>query len=395
MKKQYYLLASAMMLVASAAQAQGNELFFSEYAEGAHVNGTSYGGTVPSVGSERAVEIYNPTTSTVSLNPYSVRRYANGSLVVTEEEKLFRSDASQQASGTNSLNPSDAFVLVCGEATLPDLRTNADQFSVGHAPATGPTVITGGGVAYFNGDDAVALVRYPSGTAGQGAGVIIDLIGVMGEQPRQFGGGTGTGNWGGYNALDNDSTTSPPTGVRVSSANQTIQRRANISTGVRNNPQPFQVPGSNPPAENQGGYNIADEWVMYSTAFNGPIIPPATTPSSNPGGQLYNRFGDHLDYTGPHGAYQVVMGVALGKFNANISIYPNPAHGTAIVDIKDAKVGSVLVLNSLGQRIAGQAKGAGQEQIKLDISGLKAGLYFVQIISADGAMRIYKELVVQ
>ena len=31
----------------------------------------------------------------------------------------------------------------------------------------------------------------------------------------------------------------------------------------------------------------------------------------------------------------------------------------------------------------------------LDVSGLKAGLYFVQIVSADGAIKIYKELVVQ
>jgi len=383
MKKQYYLLASAMMLVAGAAQAQGNELFFSEYAEGAHMSGVNYGGTNNSVGSERAIEIYNPTTTTVSLNPYSVRRYSNGSTTVTEEEKLFRSDASQAATGANTLNPSSTFVVVCGEATLPVLRTRANQFSVGHAPVTGPTVIVGGGVAYFNGDDAVALVRYPT-TAGVGTGVIVDLIGVMGERPLLANGNQG-GNWSGTNSADDDNTTTPPTQIYVSSANQTIQRRANISTGIRTNPLPQQTPGVTPPTRNPGGYNIADEWFMYSTAFNGP------GGTSNPGGQLYDRFGDHFDYAGPHAP----LSTALAKFNANISVYPNPAHGTATVDIKDAKVGSVVLLNNLGQRIAGQAKGIGQEQIKLDISGLKAGLYFVQILSADGSLKIYKELVVQ
>lgn len=386
MKKQYYLLASAMMLVASAAQAQGNELFFSEYAEGAHMSGVNYGGTTNSVGSERAIEIYNPTTSIVSLNPYSVRRYSNGSTTVTEEEKLLRSNASQQAVGVNSLNPSTTFVVVCGEATLPILRTAANQFSVGHAPTTGPTVITGGGVAYFNGDDAVALVRYPA-TAGVGTGVIVDLIGVIGERPLLSNGNQG-GNWSGTNPLDDDNSTTPPTQIYVSSANQTIQRRPNISTGIRTNPLPQQTPGVTPPTRNPGGYNISDEWLMYSTAFNGP------GGTSNPGGQLYDRFGDHLDYTGPHALY-TPLSTALATFNDNISVYPNPASGTATVAVKDAKVGSVVVINNLGQRIVGQAKGAGQEQIKLDISGLKTGLYFVKIVSADGAMQIYKELVVQ
>jgi hypothetical protein len=42
---------------------------------------------------------------------------------------------------------------------------------------------------------------------------------------------------------------------------------------------------------------------MYSTAFNGPIVPPATTPSNNPGGQLYDQLGNHNDYAGPFGVY--------------------------------------------------------------------------------------------
>ena len=62
---------------------------------------------------------------------------------------------------------------------LPVIRNAVNQFSVGHLLVTGPTVITGGGTVYFNGDAAVALVRYPSGTAGTGTGIIVDLIGVI------------------------------------------------------------------------------------------------------------------------------------------------------------------------------------------------------------------------
>ena len=56
-----------------------------------------------------------------------------------------------------------------------------------------------------------------------------------------------------------------------------------------------------------------------------------------------------FDYTGPTGIYQSITTGTLEKFNANISVYPNPARGTATVEIKDAKVGNVLVINDPGQ----------------------------------------------
>lgn len=63
------------------------------------------------------------------------------------------------------------------------------------------------------------------------------------------------------------------------------------------------------------------------------------------------------------------MSSTLSKFDTNISVYPNPAHGTATVEIKDAKAGSVTVLNNPGQRISAEAKG--QEKLQLNISAVK------------------------
>ena len=387
--KKHYLLLSAALLVAGAAHAQGTELFFSEYDEGSHSSGTVYGGaTSPSTGSERAIEIFNPTTSAVSLNPYSVRRYSNGSTTVTEEEKLFRSNATQQAVGTNSLPSRTTFVLACGEATLPTIRNAANQFSVGHAPQpiTG-TVLVGGGSIYFNGNDAMALVRYPSGTAGVGTGVIIDLIGVIGQLPPDRSGATGNniGNWRGTNPLD-----PPYPGTNftpdVVSENMSLIRRATVSKGVGSTTPTTYGPA--PAGAYVSGYNISTEWVAYSYA---------SAPGSgvtNAADQSYARLGEHLDYTGPYGVYQTTL-ATLGKFDANISVYPNPAHGLATVEIKDAKVGRVTVLNNLGQAISAEAKGVGQEKLTLNISALTPGLYFVRILSADGQTKIYKELVVQ
>ena len=95
MKKHCYLLSAALLLT-GVANAQGTELFFLEYDEEAHQMGVSYnGGVSTSTSSERAIEIFNPTLNPVNLNPYSVRRYPDGSVTPTEEERLFRSNATQ------------------------------------------------------------------------------------------------------------------------------------------------------------------------------------------------------------------------------------------------------------------------------------------------------------
>ena len=75
-----------------------------------------------------------------------------------------------------------------------------------------------------------------------------------------------------------------------------------------------------------------------------------------------------FDYTGLTGVYQSPITGTLEKFNANISVYPNPVRGTATVEIKDAKVRSIVVLNDLGQRTSPEAEG--QEKLLLDVSGL-------------------------
>jgi hypothetical protein len=387
MNKQYLLLSAALLLT-GAAHAQGTELFFSEYDEGAHMSNTNYGGATNSTGNERALEIYNPTNNVVNLNAYSVRRYSNGSVTPVDEERLMR------ITGANTLNAFGVFVYANGEASLPAIRNTASQYGAFPYNAVGPNYISGGGaltgnVSYFNGDDAVALVRYPSGTAGQGPGVIVDLVGSIGEQPLLASGGTG-GNWSGFNPADDTGT--PVVHVYVSSANQSLVRRPTVSGGIRTNPGPQNVVGSNPPVRSTAAnaYNIATEWSVYSYAF-----PPGTTGNGSVGSQLYDQLGNHNDYTGPHGAYQTTITATLGKFDANISVYPNPAHGTATVEIKDAKVGFVNVRNSIGQNISAQAKGQGQEKLTLDVSSLKPGLYFVEIYSADGQSKIYKTLMVQ
>ncbi|QIX60314.1 T9SS type A sorting domain-containing protein [Hymenobacter sp. BT18] len=380
--KKHYAVLSALLLAASTSFGQANELFFSEYNEGAHQNTFAYPETNPikSTGNERTVEIFNPTKSTVNLNAYSVRRYSNGSTSVTEEERLMRS------SGENVLLPGEVFVYANLTASLSDILTVADQLSAAYQ-VSGPNTIKTGGVAFFNGNDAIALVRYPSGTAGVGAGVIVDLIGVIGENPLNAA-GTGDGNWSGANKEADGVKEDGTPKVYVTSANQSIVRRPNVSGGAFTNPLPQNVPGSNPPTRNPGGYNIADTWMMYSTAFNGP------DGSSNPGGQDYSRLGSH-EYDFDLGTYSTTL-KTLDKFNTGISIYPNPAQGGKVtISLRNVKVGRITVLNNLGQRISVQPRNQADANLTLDVSKLKAGLYFVQCTSTDGQITVYKELVIK
>lgn len=389
--KKHYLLLPAALLLAGAAQAQGTELFFSEYDEGSHQSTIVYpGATTASTGNEKAIEIFNPTTTAVNLNPYSIRRYSNGLTTGANlyEERLMRT------SGNNTLARGAVFVIANPEATLRDIIENRSQIGAPRSGTVGttPNVLQSGGTIFFNGNDAMALVRYPSGTAGMPnvtSGIIVDIIGVIGQNPPNFSGTTTPdGNWRGVNPSD---PIFPGTNFipDVRSENQSLRRRPTVFIGVRSTvPTVYNANG-----QYLSGYNISTEWEAYSYAQA-----PGTTTATTPPGkdQSYAGLSGH-NFTGTYGTYAATVTTgALEAFNAGISVYPNPASGgQATVEIRGVKVGRLTVLNGLGQRISVQPRGLATEKISLDVSGLRAGLYFVQCQSTDGQLTIYKELVVQ
>jgi len=116
--------------------AQGcSDLYFSEYIEGSGIN--------------KALEIYNPTNTSIDLSMYSVELYSNGS-----------SNATGTLNLSGNLNAGDVYV-VCN--TSPQID-----------PAITMQKDTSSTVAGFNGDDAIALLN---GTEK------IDIIGTIGNDP--------------------------------------------------------------------------------------------------------------------------------------------------------------------------------------------------------------------
>ncbi len=358
--KKLYVLAGALLATTSVF-AQGHDLFFSAYNEGAHpssgAGNTPPGGGLASAGNEKAIQIFNPTTSTINMGQYSIARYSNGSTIITEEEKLVRN---KPAGANNMLTSSDVFVYGAVDATLLEITNVWDQQAAPYGPVVTPTVITKGGAAAFNGNDAVVLRRWTGGTAGTGFPVIIDIFGVIGHDPGSFGWVT--------NTVVNGQT------VTIRSANQSLNRKGSVEHGVTINP-------------NSATFDISSEWEVFSAWNSG-------TTAADYFGQSYANLAGHASrYDGTYGSY-LPLGI-LEDFNKAIKVFPNPAHGDVTIQIDNKKVNSITILNALGKSIKVNPINAAQKEIKVDVSSLKPGLYFVKFVSGDDyKTTIYKELLV-
>lgn len=147
-------------------QAASVDLYFSEYVEGSSNN--------------KALEIFNDTGSDINLSPYTVSYFFNGSVSAGTTINL-----------SGVLLNGDVFVLVHSSASAAVLA-EADQTN---------------GSIWFNGDDAIALVK---------SGAFIDVIGQIGFDPGS--------EWGSGNA---------------STQNNTMRRLPFVVDGDTNGSNPF------------------------------------------------------------------------------------------------------------------------------------------------------------
>ncbi len=136
------LLSVFALAIYSGINAQCNELFISEYVEG--------------TGYDKALEIYNPTTSSISLTGYRLERFSNGSSTSSSGGVL-------NLSGT--IAAGQAFVITNNNTgappTSPTLTAMADLLD---NPYPAPT--------YMNGNDAIVLFNNTT---------IVDIFGKTGD----------------------------------------------------------------------------------------------------------------------------------------------------------------------------------------------------------------------
>jgi hypothetical protein len=372
----------SLMLFAVMANAQCDDLFFSEYVEGYSNN--------------KALEIYNPTDAAINLSGYSIARFSNGNtnagtdkiiplpnqmlaagdvfVVVVDLTDTMDWDSQFDKPAWNGFNVIDVVIdEVTGEPVI-DEETGE--------PLMGPVYIDGNAVfgteyneeydlqckadaflcpeyetnnaMYFNGNDAMALI---TGTviAGDGSN-ILDVIGVIGENPE---------NW---NPAQDAWVTEEGGWI---TKDKTIVRNANVMTG-RNTPSDVIAAF--------GGTFVGTEWTIH-------------------GKNDFSYLGIHSSVCHPDQEfvqYSCANGPISGTSVINaidFKVYPNP-NSTGSLDIQaDENIEKVVIVNMMGQTVLVDKYNYSQPTANLDLGAIAKGIYVIQVHFADNMISTQKLIV--
>ncbi|MFA7273909.1 MAG: lamin tail domain-containing protein [Crocinitomicaceae bacterium] len=346
------LLTVCIALTSSLFAQDCSKLFISEYVEGWSNN--------------KALEIYNPTSSAIDLSEYVVARYSNGSNSATVANSV-------QLSGI--VGPHDVFVAVLDKRDSLGTGQEAPVWDSLQARADGffAPVYNTSSSFYWNGDDCIVLLKgtltsNPTQVVATIPGMtVIDIFGKIGEQPTNASGGTSspTGGW---------STASPYNGGTngvIVTVDHSLIRKSSVKKGVVNP----AISVFNPLAE----YDSIPAVIVRLDA-NGDTI--FGTVSGNPilDGN-WASLGYHACDCNPLSVSEKTQDV--------LAIYPNPSNGT--FNVKGLKgIETISVFNTLGQKV---------ESIHLDGKTTSSfelsqkGVYFVHFVYANGEKTTKKVIV--
>jgi hypothetical protein len=194
------LLAFVGLIMGTSLFAQScSDLFFSEYVEGSHNN--------------KALEVYNPTNSTIDLSDYQMSRYSNGGTSPNYVGLAPGGTLNAHSVIVVVLDKQDPLGTGMDTIVFDELRALADIFLC--------PVYDDNKMMYFNGNDAVTLEKISNGT-------ILDIIGKVGEDPGD--------GWS-----DDPTVGFVDVGEwwRLWTKDQTLVRKPSILEGVHVNPSEF------------------------------------------------------------------------------------------------------------------------------------------------------------
>jgi len=343
--KKVLLFVSLFTFGASFAQ-DCSKIFISEYVEGWSNN--------------KAVEIYNPTSSTVDLSQYFVARYSNGSASATVANAV-------QLSGM--LQAHSVYVAVIDkrdpngtgqEAPIWDsLEVRADGF---YTPDYNVS-----NAFYFNGNDALLLAKgtlpaLATANVNTASGFqIIDIFGKVGENPANE---TGVSS-----ANDGSWSTSFPysTGLGVQlTKDHSMIRKSTILKGETTNVSFF------------------DPLLQWDS------IPAVTYLFDNNGDTVVSGTGTPILFGNwfSLGTHSCACGDAsvieeAKEVKSVFSVYPNPSTNGLFHIESAAGVESVTVYNSLGQVVKTQK--FNNENASVRISDLP-GVYIMKVQTGNGVV---------
>ncbi|MFH1320032.1 MAG: T9SS type A sorting domain-containing protein [Bacteroidota bacterium] len=329
MKKLVLSITAVVMI--SNANAQCDELFFSEYVEGTYNN--------------KALEIYNPTADTIDLSDYRIVRWSNGSTSSDQDIRYVQpltGYAPPYGIYAAILDKRDPLAIGQDTILFPGLLDFGNAGNAGFYSPDYNSGTLGSRTLPFNGDDAISLEK----DLGGGSWDIVDLFGLIGEQPLNGMGTTSpTGGWtnepyywngvGSYWSRDN-----------------TLIRKYNIDKGVTANPGTAY--------DSPGNFNPSLEWDSL----------PVNT---------FDNLGFHNCSCNPTAILELSKKI-------HIKIYPNPISNTLLTIASSQKITSIFAYDILGQVICNQQPIVNQGICYIDLSGNNQGIYILKIYFDDNSV---------
>jgi hypothetical protein len=330
------------------------KIFISEYVEGWSNN--------------KALEIYNPTSSSINLSEYFVARYSNGSTSATVANSV-------QLSGT--IAPYDVYVAVLDKQDPNGVGQEApiwDSLKVRGNGFYSPVYNTSNAF-YWNGNDAILLAK---GTLPADPTIVInaanitnfafiDIFGKIGQNPANETGSSANndGAW---------STTWPhSTGLgALVTKDHSMIRKTTIKKGVTTQVAYF------------------DPLLEWDT------IPAVVVRLDANGDTLFGTSGNPiLDGNWfSLGVHDCACNPASINENVSesISIYPNPNQGVFYIK-SEGNVQSIKVLNAFGQTVAYFSNLNNKLVHQVDLSS-QSGLLLIQITNNKGE-RITRKVILK
>lgn len=327
------LLFGVALFSFAAAQAQCTDLIISEYLEGG--------------GNNKALEIYNASSTPKSLANYRVIRWDNGSVTAD-----MNPEGIMYLPTNITLAPYQAYVVALnytdpagsGQTAPIDLALQAASDTLlcdDCAPNTGlPRVMC------FNGDDALSLQKNNGGTWTN-----IDIFGCIGERPQNSAGNySPTAGWSDmapYYSLPVGYTTTAfgPYFKRNWTLDHTLIRKSSVQIGVTANPAPET-------------FNVTVQWDSL----------PQNT---------FSNLGTHDCSCNP---------VGLKKIESNnvvLNLFPNPATTTLQIQSSVATK-TIVIYNALGQEAKKVNFDYNVNETVISVADLPKGNYTISIIDLKG-----------
>ncbi len=321
------LLSLSLVTVALAGKAQVcSDLIISEYVEG--------------TGNNKALEIYNASSTAKSLSNYRIVRYDNGATSLTAIE-------GEMNLPTNiTLAPYATYVIALNLTDPAGTGQNAPIDVALQAVADTllcPGCATGAGqsrVLCFNGDDALALQKNVSSVWTN-----VDIFACIGERPSNnlgtFSPGAGWTIIPPFESMPSsyNSSVSGPYFKQYWTQDKTLKRKNTIKSGVATNPG-FQT------------FNASVQWDSL----------PVNT---------YSGLGVHV-------CDCKVVGVKELANKISVSIYPNPAISSIVINTSST-ISKIDIYTVNGQLVKSVNYTGTLNNENMNVSDLTKGFYFITV----------------